>query len=92
MAFKSSPASGYSRFIEPSRLNKEYGLLWWITTGPDATPAYGASGAYGQAIAVWPSRHAVIVCLTASPPDADQNLDLEPILVDVIATALPRLS
>jgi len=86
------PRAWVQQVLEPSSLNKEYGLLWWITTGPDATPAYGASGAYGQAISVWPSRHAVIVCLTASPPDADQNLNLEPILVDVIATALPRLS
>ena len=86
------PREWVQQVLEPSTMNQEYGLLWWITTGPDATPAYGASGAYGQAIAVWPSRHAVIVCLTASPPDADQNLNLEPILVDVIATALPRLS
>jgi CubicO group peptidase (beta-lactamase class C family) len=85
------PREWVQQVLEPSTLNQEYGLLWWITTGPDTTPAYGASGAYGQAILVWPSRHAVIVCLTASPPDADHNLNVEPIL-DVIATALPRLS
>ena len=86
------PRKWVQEVLEPSTLNQDYGLLWWITTGPDTTPAYGAFGAYGQAILVWPSRHAVIVCLTASPPDADQNLNVEPILVDVIATALPRLS
>ena len=86
------PREWVHQVLEPSTLNPEYGLLWWITTGPDTTPAYAAAGAYGQAILVWPSRHAVIVCLTASPPDADRNLSVEPILVDVIATALPRLS
>ena len=86
------PGAWVQQVLEPSTLNQEYGLLWWIATGPDTTPAYGAVGAYGQAIWVWPSRHAVLVCLTASPPDADHNLNIEPILVDVIATALTRLS
>ena len=86
------PREWVQQVLEPSTLNQEYGLLWWITRGPDTTPAYGAAGAYGQRIWVWPSRHAVIVCLTASPPDADDELNVDAILVDVIATALPRLS
>jgi CubicO group peptidase (beta-lactamase class C family) len=63
-------------------------LLWWIYHAEDGTTAFAASGIYGQRIIVWPSRQAVIVFLTASPPAADRNLNLDPVLVDAIVTNL----
>ena len=86
------PRQWVQEVLEPSPLSPDYGLLWWTPEGPDTTPAYAAVGAYGQRIVVWPSRHAVLVCLTASPPDADRDLRVDRIVVDMIATALPRLS
>jgi CubicO group peptidase (beta-lactamase class C family) len=72
----------------PSDLDTGYGLLWWIYHAEDGTTAFAASGIYGQRIIVWPSRQAVIVFLTASPPAADRNLNLDPVLVDAIVTNL----
>ena len=63
-------------------------MLWWIYHAGDGTTSFGATGLYGQRIIVWPSRQAVIVFLTASPPGADRNLNLNPVLEDAIAANL----
>lgn len=82
----------------PAAPEREYGAHWWLNLGPAEAPerralpsvspdAYFMDGYEGQAVVVVPSRHAVVVRLGQTPPEADFDLDR---FVARVLSALPH--
>ena len=80
------PADWIRQSTSPSTLNNEYGLFWWIISGPERV-GYAAVGRGGQHIIVRPRSRAVIVYLSDVPVGSEIEInDLEPLEKVLIAT------
>lgn len=63
--------AGYvEQSVSPSRLNPDYGFLWWLSGRLDGAPEslFFASGAFGQLLFVLPEQNMVIATMGFSGP------------------------
>ncbi len=84
-----APVDWIQQSISPSKLNPDYGLLWWIIGEPHG-PGCTALGRGGQHITVLPKSRAVVIYLSEEQMGneiGDIN-DLEP-LHETVGSVLP---